>query len=461
MYLSRQLPSTSHTSIERFAPTNQQENAIADIYSHAILGLIERPVSTASLEPGLAWLVVKDPSVHSGVSHYVRGLVKIIPVDVLVLSLFFLTQLPVGRHDYNTSPELSADMVQLRNILLRGSIVDRCYILHTFGVIMALKIKNDMMRFKHVTSSPEKKKRLSSLDRLAWRILWTKANVKALDWMQMLESVAVCGGPLVRDVIGKMMAVAASFDASATSEVQRIFAMSNAMGPAEDLTERFIMESQLAEERAAIARHAASSGVGSPPPPSLALGLTPSYPLPPTWTSAISENPSLAAPLNTFMSHTAIDPTTMRVTRGSPIAAGYGCSAYGTIISSPLTVALRASRPASEVPEIDIGDYSLPSGSPLPLAAPPSTPVEGPHYPRPLDLRPLIPTAEGQIISPITPSPLSMTSPSSMQSGTPVTPIEFKKSPVLGQAKEARRTERKSWSFARLFKKERALMIRA
>lgn len=89
--------------------------------------------------------------IHSGLSHYVRGLVKTVPAEALILSLFFLTQLPVGRHDYNASPELSGDVVQLRTLLLRGSLVDQCYILHTVGFVMALKTKNDMMRLKHTT----------------------------------------------------------------------------------------------------------------------------------------------------------------------------------------------------------------------------------------------------------------------------------------------------------------------
>ncbi|KAG8883028.1 hypothetical protein FRB98_003351 [Tulasnella sp. 332] len=276
--------------------------AIANLYSHAIPGLLQRLVLSPTPEPGLAWLYVPDPSTHSDISHYVRGLVKTTPAETMIMSLLFLTQLPFGRHDCNNSPTLSEDLLQLRAVLLRGSLLDQCFMLHTLGGIMALKTENDArFSFKRTMISSDRKRRLLALDRLAWKILGAKANVKAQDWMRMLESVGDCGGPSVQYAIWKMMFVAATVDACATAEVRRISAMSNSMGPTEDLTAQFIAESQLIEKQAAMTRLVASKVECSPPHgywPCLHLVPNPSPEfesprpkcLPPSWTSPLSQH---------------------------------------------------------------------------------------------------------------------------------------------------------------------------
>lgn len=236
--------------------------------------------------------------------------------------------------------------------------------------------------------------------------------------------------------------------------------MSIAMGPAEDLTERFIAESRLVEEKAAIVRRSPPPAY-SPrpllaPPSSPALGLAPSCPLSPAWATAVAEHLFFATPPSAYTAIDAAEP----VLAGSPVPriSAYGHSASGSsAVYSPLAVVAPPSTPASGVPDTDIlGD--LPSL--LPLVAPPSTPARGVRVrivPSNWSLR----VVDGRALSFATPSPLAPTSsPSryedSLQSASPATPVDCKVSPVVGQMKEDRRRQRKRWSLAKLFRRTRA-----
>lgn len=84
-------------------------------------------------------------------SHYIRQPATTMSAEDMVLSLYFLSQLPIGRFVDGCNPVLTDDMVKLRTVLSHGSAADQCISLHCLGLALATKAKLDKVRYKYST----------------------------------------------------------------------------------------------------------------------------------------------------------------------------------------------------------------------------------------------------------------------------------------------------------------------